>query len=228
MKNPFVPCAGGVLSADIAVPEHERELEFYSSILTTGAAPLWRDDLMNNQGTPIIGLGVRIPEYEALPLQWTPHFQVADVAASAAAAVELGGTEIMHGKAEDGSSQWAVLSDPFGAAVGLIPVVGEDSEYAKLTGNFGRISWLSLVTPDAKASREFYQRVIGWTAKPIDSEGHAGPEARFEMQLDSETAAAEICQAGSGSDGRPSVWLIHLPVGDLDESLRLVGNAGGR
>ena len=39
------------------------ELDFYSTILTTGDAPLWRDDLTNNLGTPVIGLGVRTPEY---------------------------------------------------------------------------------------------------------------------------------------------------------------------
>ena len=66
-KNPFAPGVGGVVSADIAVPEHEREVSFYSSVLTTGEDPLWRDDLMNNQGMPIIGLGLRTPEYEVLP-----------------------------------------------------------------------------------------------------------------------------------------------------------------
>ena len=84
MRNPFFHGVGGVLSADIAVPDHERELGFYSQVLTTGPAPLWRDDLTNNQGTPVIGLGARSPEYKALPLQWMPHFQVSDVAASAA------------------------------------------------------------------------------------------------------------------------------------------------
>ena len=81
MRNPFFHGVGGVLSADIAVPDHERELGFYSQVLTTGPAPLWRDDLTNNQGTPVIGLGARSPEYKALPLQWMPHFQVSDVAA---------------------------------------------------------------------------------------------------------------------------------------------------
>jgi uncharacterized protein len=68
MQNPFVCGVGGVLSADIAVPEHERELAFYSKILTTGEAPLWRDDLSNNRGTPVIGLGERSPQYASPPL----------------------------------------------------------------------------------------------------------------------------------------------------------------
>ena len=59
MAASHAPRVGGVLSADIAVPEHERELEFYSRILTTGENPVWREDLMNNMGMPIIGLGER-------------------------------------------------------------------------------------------------------------------------------------------------------------------------
>ena len=58
MSDPFVPRVGGVLSADIAVPDHEREVRFYSRVLGTGDTPLWREDLMNNLGIPIVGLGV--------------------------------------------------------------------------------------------------------------------------------------------------------------------------
>jgi uncharacterized protein len=48
MSDPLVPRVGGILSADIAVLEHERELSFYSRVLTTGDKPLWRDDRMNS------------------------------------------------------------------------------------------------------------------------------------------------------------------------------------
>ncbi|MCG8459361.1 MAG: hypothetical protein MI919_24045, partial [Holophagales bacterium] len=96
MSDPFVPRVGGILSADIAVPEHERELRFYSRVLGTGEKPLWREDLMNNRGMPIIGLGPRSPEYADLPLQWMPHIQVADVAASVERALEVGGSELLH------------------------------------------------------------------------------------------------------------------------------------
>ena len=89
MRNTFVHGVGGVLSADISVPDHERELAFYSTILTTGVAPRWRDDLTNILGTPVIGLGVRTPEYQNLPLQLMPHFQVADVPPSSACAIEM-------------------------------------------------------------------------------------------------------------------------------------------
>ena len=227
MQNPFVHSVGGVLSADIAVPDHEREVDFYSKILTTGDSPLWREDLMNNLGTPVIGLGARTPEYDMLPLQWMPHFQVADVAASAACAIELGGKELMHGKDDDGQSQWAVLVDPDGAAFGIIPVVPHESDTAQQDQRQGCIAWLSLAAPDASSSRDFYQHVIGWYAKSIETEESEGLVAKFEMQIDNETSAADILQFGGEQIEIPSVWLIHLPVDDFAESLRRVSKGGG-
>jgi hypothetical protein len=37
----FAPQVGAVLSADIAVPEHEREIRFYSRVLRTGDNASW-------------------------------------------------------------------------------------------------------------------------------------------------------------------------------------------
>jgi len=215
----FVHGVGGVLSADIAVPEHDRELKFYSAVLTTGDTPLWRDDLMNNLGAPVIGLGARTPEYESLPLQWMPHFQVADVGVSVASAIELGGDELWHSKNDDGQSQWAVLADPVGVAFGIIPVVPDDSDSTQQSEPFGCISWLSLTVSEAVPSRDFYQRVVGWNSTPAES-GDG-----FEMQTGGGIPAAEIC---CGDDGQiPAVWMLHLPVGDLAGSLRRVVAHGG-
>ena len=221
MRNPFARGVGGVLSADIAVPEHERELRFYSQVLTTGSAPLWRDDLRNNRGTPIIGLGARSPEYEAIPLQWMPHIQVSDVGVSAARALELGGSELMHGKGDDGQSQWAVLVDPVGAAFGLVLVVGAESEASDQTENVGRISWLTLVVSDAASACEFYEQVVGWSTRSAEVDGG------FEMRRPNGVSAAEICHADGDNVGIPPVWILSLPVDDFEESLRLVREGGG-
>ncbi len=73
MAGSNIPVAGGVLSADIAVPDHKRVVAFYARVLGSGESPLWRPDLMNNAGTPIIGVGERVEAYQHLPLQWMPH-----------------------------------------------------------------------------------------------------------------------------------------------------------
>ena len=229
MSNPFVPRVGGIMSGDIAVPEHERELRFYSRVLTTGENPLWRDDLTNNQGTPVIGLGKASPEYGDLPLQWMPHIQVADVGASVKRALDLGGSEVMHGVDEGGNSQWAVLLDPNGAAFGLVPVVPAEA-IPPIDGDadsVGRIAWLDLTVEDADATRDFYREVVGWSVQDVDMTDGDEPYADYSM-LDAEgDGAAGVCHARGGNRGLPPVWLLYLPVGDLAESLRIVREEGG-
>jgi uncharacterized protein len=243
MSGPFVPGVGAVLSADIAVPDHARVVHFYSRVLGTGAAPLWREDLMNNLGLPIIGLGMRTEAYADLPLQWMPHIQVADVARSAARAVEGDGRELMHHRDDQGESQWAVLMDPFGAAFGIIPVVPAehippvpsashegDAEHGAGTNGpaVGSIRWVDLTVSDATAARDFYARVIGWQAEELVMGEGPDRYADYLLRGESDDARAGVCHARGVNAGLPPVWLLYLPVGDLDESLERVGAEGGR
>jgi len=234
MSNPFFPGVGGILSADIAVPEHDRELSFYSRVLTTGENPLWRDDLTNSQGMPIIGLGARRPEYEKLPLQWMPHIQVANVATSVARALQLGGDELMHSKDDGEKSEWAVLLDPNGAAFGVIPVVSTDSMSLDEGGasrdaaeRTGRISWLNLTVSRALATRDFYRQVVGWLVQNIEIEDVKEAYVDYNMLRDDGNSAARVCHARGANLGLPPVWMMYLPVGDLPESLRRVREGGG-
>ncbi len=229
MSDPFLPRVGGILSADIAVPEHEREVRFYSRVLTTGEDPFWREDLMNNLGMPVVGLGERIAEYDHLPLQWMPHIQVADVAASAKRAVELGGSELMHGKDDEGNSQWAVLLDPNDAAFGIIPVVPPDAiPSTDGAARVGSISWLDLTVPDASATRDFYSQVVGWSVEDVEMENEGERYADFSMLGGDGKSAGGVCHARGVNSDLPPVWLIYLPVGDLAESVRRVEEEGGK
>jgi len=231
VTNSQGPRAGGVLSADIAVPEYERELAFYSRILTTGENPLWREDLMNDVGVPIVGLGKRSPEHADLPLQWMPHIQVVDVGASARHALARGGRELMHQKDERGRSQWAVLLDPNGAAFGVIPVV-PSQEMPPIGGGSssdagGRISWLDLTVSDAPATRDFYQEVVGWSVQEVEMEDAGGRYSDYTMCASDGGAVAGVCHARGINRGLPPVWMICLPVGDLARSLARVQENGG-
>jgi uncharacterized protein len=233
MTGPFAPRVGGVLSADIAVPDHERGVRFYSQVLSTGEHPLWGKDLMNNLGLPIIGLGARTPEYERLPLQWMPHIQVADVATSVARALETGGSQLMHAQGEDGASQWAVLLDPNGAAFGLIPVVttetiSEEVASRAAAESVGRIAWLDLTVRDATSTREFYREVVGWSVEDVEMNDGSERYADYNMLGEDGTPVAGVCHARGPNVGLPPVWMIYLPVGDLAESLRRAEEEGGK
>ncbi len=234
MSEPFVPRIGGILSADIAVPEHEREVRFYSRVLGTGEHPLWREDLMNNLDLPIIGLGARNEEYAHLPLQWMPHIQVADVATSVKHALDLGGSELMHARDDAGQSQWAVLRDPNGAAFGIIPVVPAEAfpptdtaTSPDAAARVGRIAWIDLTVADASATRDFYRQVIGWSVQDVELTDAGERYADYNMLGDDGTPAAGVCHARGVNLGLPPVWMLYLPVGDLDESLRRVQEEGG-
>ncbi len=231
MSDPFKPRVGAVMSADIAVPRHEDMVAFYSQILTTGKPPLWQADLMNNRGTPIIGLGPQNPDYADLPLQWMPHFQVADVAVSAQQALDLGGTEVMHGKDDDGNSQWAVIQDPGGAAFGLIPVVSAEMvpDYgAEESAGFGHIAWLDLTVSNADPIRDFYSAVIGLQAEDVSMTDGDDTYADYNMLGGDGEPVAGICHARGSNQKLPPVWLIYLPVGDIQASLEHVKQADGQ
>ena len=235
MIDPFVPRVGGILSADVAVPQHERVVRFYARVLSTGENPLWREDLMNNRGMPIIGVGTRSAEYADLPLQWMPHIQVADVARSVERALELGGSEALHARGDDGSSQWAVLLDPNGAAFGLIPVVSEDEVPSRegaasrnAAVSIGCISWLDLTVANASASRDFYQKVVGWSVQVVEMEDTSERYADYSMLGDDGNPAAGVCHARGVNVGLPPIWMLYLPVSDLAESLRRVREGGGK
>ncbi len=232
MSEAFVPRVGAVFSADIAVPEHEREVRFYSRVLSTGENPLWREeDLMNNLGMPIIGLGARSAEYAHLPLQWMPHIQVADVAASVQRALDLGGSVLMHAKDDDGKSQWAVLLDPNGAAFGIIPIVPPEAMppvSRDTAAPVGRISWLDLTVADASATRDFYRQVVGWSVQHVEMEDEGAPYADYNFLHEDGTPVAGIRHERGANAGHPRAWMIYLPVGDLAESLRRVQEEGGK
>ncbi len=229
MKSPFVSRVGGVVSADIAVPEHRREVRFYARVLGTGETPLWREDLMNNQGDAVIGLGERKGEYGDLPLQWMPHIQVADVGASVERALAAKGRELMHGKDDGGKSQWAVLQDPHGASFGLIPVVPEEAlPKGSPEGPVGCIAWLDLTVPDAATTRDFYRQVVGWSVQDVPMEDAGERYADYNLLGADGQPAAGVCHARGMNRGLPPVWTIYLPVGDLEESLRRVEQEGGK
>lgn len=228
MSHPFVSRVGGVVSADVAVPDHDRELRFYSRVLGTGPSPLWRDDLTNNDGSPVIGLGPWQESYGQLPRQWMPHIMVADVAESARRAVEHGGRELMHGKDDAGQSQWAVMVDPHGAGFGLIPVVPADQLPASSAGPVGHIAWLELTVTDAAAARDFYRAVVGWTVEERAVQDADGPYTDFMLRAGDGRPAAGLSHPRAERRDHPSAWMLHLPVGDLAESLRRVEQEGGR
>lgn len=232
MGNPFLARMGAILSADIAVPEVERVRQFYSRVMGTGATPVWQPDLLNNLGMPVLGIGAREGEYAELPIQWMPHIQVEDVAASVERALELEGTLIMESRDEAGKTSWAVLSDPSGAAFGLIAVAmvqafQQDNPPLDVDPNVGRIAWLDLTNGDADRTLHFYTQVVGWGVDEFAMEYEGGSYSDYGVNDVNGDTVAGICWARGGNASQPPVWMVYVPVGDIEESLRIAAELGG-
>ena len=140
----------------------------------------------------------------------------------------------MHSKDDGGTSQWAVLFDPNGAAFGIIPVVSAETLPSTVSvgtrdaaARVGCISWLDLTVTDASATRDFYRQVVGWSVQDVEMEDASERYADFNMVGDDGNPAAGVCHARGANLGLPPVWMIYLPVGDLAESLRRVRGEGG-
>lgn len=73
----------------------------------------------------------------------------------------------LHARDEQGRSQWAVLTDPVGAAFGSVAVVGAESPAADEPASVGRIAWLTMMVADAATACRSYEQVIGWARGPV-------------------------------------------------------------
>src|SRR5690606_14711316 len=113
---------------------------------------------------------------------------------------ELGGQVLMHSRDDAGRSQWAVLLDPNGAAFGVIPVGPMEMIPGGLAESgpdrpTGRIAWLDLTVPDAPATRDFYEAVIGWRGEEVAMRDGDESYADYAVLGGAGSATAGICHA---------------------------------
>jgi uncharacterized protein len=88
----------------------------------------------------------------------------------------------------------------------------------------GAITWIDLTAGNADEVKAFYQRVVGWTAEPVEMGGYSD----FNMlPPGAERPVAGICHARGTNAGLPAHWLIYIIVADLDASVGLCNECGG-
>jgi len=87
----------------------------------------------------------------------------------------------------------------------------------------GQIGWVDLTVPDAEATRDFYEHVVGWTSSEVATGGYHD----YCMNANGQ-AVAGICHARGENAGLPPVWLVYFTVKDLEESLRQCVERGGK
>ncbi len=123
-ENPH-PNIGEIEWCDLTVTDAEDIRDFYCSVVgwTSSAVSMgeYDDFNINLAGTDktVAGVCHARGSNKNLPPQWLMYVRVADVAASAAKCVALGG-KILEGPRMMDSSQFCVIQDPQGAVLALI------------------------------------------------------------------------------------------------------------
>jgi predicted enzyme related to lactoylglutathione lyase len=156
---------------------------------------------------------------------WTTYVWVDDVGATAARAVEAGGT-IVHGPTDSlEGGQVAILADPGGAVFGLWAPGRHRG--AQRVNEPGAYSMSMLHAADVEAAAAFYGAVFGWTTEAF------GPATMFRLpgfvggepqQPVSREVVAVMIPAG---EGEPARWAVDFWIDDADAAAARAPDLGG-
>ncbi len=90
--------------------------------------------------------------------------------------------------------------------------------------NTGKITWQDLTVNDAEKVRDFYAKVVGWRAEPVEMGGYCD----FNMiPPGGQEGVAGICHARGPNADVPPQWLIYITVDDVDRASAECTASGG-
>lgn len=151
-------------------------VDFYSKVVG------WQVETWGDGSMPLLKAGERAvgavnPAPAGVQPYWLAYVQVADLDATLAKAVELGGAVVEPRNPVPGMGAFAVLRDPEGVPVALFEASGPMP-----TGRQerpGEFAWGELTTSDIARTLDFYSQVFGWTAGEAMDMGPVGTYQMF-------------------------------------------------
>ncbi|MCW8090640.1 VOC family protein [Alteromonas sp. ASW11-130] len=84
-------------------------------------------------------------------------------------------------------------------------------------------SWCDITVEDATSLKNFYVKVMGWTAEAFNM----GDYEDYIMKDAQGNAIGGICHAKGSNKSMPASWIQYFTVADLAESLKHVVANGG-
>ncbi len=90
--------------------------------------------------------------------------------------------------------------------------------------NEGRFVWYELMTKDLAGARDFYTKLVGWTA--VDGQMPGRPYAMFK-QGDAQVAGLMELPEDARAMNAPPCWLGYVAVDDVDAALEKAKALGG-
>jgi predicted enzyme related to lactoylglutathione lyase len=87
----------------------------------------------------------------------------------------------------------------------------------------GKFVWADLFTTDPVAATKFYTGLFGWTANTIDQNGKT-----YIVFSNGSRPVAGLAPRHTANSKRPARWISYIAVPDINSTLALVTNAGGK
>jgi uncharacterized protein len=149
---------------------------------------------------------------------WTSYVSVDDVDATAKKIVAEGGKIVDEAFDVPTIGRMARVADPQGATFWIMAGTGDDSPDAPPAQ--GRFYWNELWARDGEDATRFYQKVFGYTDKPMEM-----PEGNYHV-----LEAAGIPRAGIMTSPKtevPPMWLPYVAVDDCNATVARAEKLGG-
>jgi predicted enzyme related to lactoylglutathione lyase len=163
-------------------------------------------------------------QMEGVPAFWLGYVYSDDVDATAARAVELGGSLMSEPMDVPGVCRMVVVRDPAGAMFGLFQPAGHPgmARHGFAPGGF---SWFELMTPDVEGAKVFYGGLFGWTA---ESNPMSNGVEYTSWKLGDQGFGGIMPMDGEEWANIPPHWLAYLTVNDVDAAVAAAVEHGGR
>jgi predicted enzyme related to lactoylglutathione lyase len=149
---------------------------------------------------------------------WISYVSVPDVDAAAKAAVAAGGKTLEPVRDMPTVGRMQRIADSTGAEICLFRSATPDQPDVKQVPE-GQWFWNELATSDPKKAVEFYEKVVGYTTKPMNM----GPDTYYVLEQSGNSRGGVT----TAPQGAPSTWVPYVKVSDPDATLaRAVRNGG--
>ncbi len=154
------------------------------------------------------------------PPAWLSYISVDDVESVAAGARDAGATEVSDPFDVFESGRMALIQDPTGAHAAAWQPGNHIG--AQAVNEPGALTMNQLNTSDPSRAAAFYTEVFGWAVQPVGTDEQPYWGIRNGPSLN-----GGMMELPPGA-GAPSHWLAYFAVADLDGSIALTGELGGR
>lgn len=91
---------------------------------------------------------------------------------------------------------------------------------------FGAFHWNELLTRNAKKSKDFYSKTLGWTYEDMPMAGMG--DSYTIIKSNGEMVGGMLPMSGPMFEGVPESWFAYIAVDDLDKRLKKLKDAGGK